>query len=639
VSDQPFLADVRAALRVEMATVRVGVAAPQIRGRIAARKRDRRRTRLRAATALATAVAVMAALPVVAGLVLPAALGPPPGGVQPASVATIDAESGELTLMWAWSDGRLQPGLRYPGVLEVLRDVSGDPAIDRLPEGTVATAGPDGRLAIALPGGDILVARAPSGRLFPTRVVVGEVEVTWLGWANDGRLVAIGRPFAAPDARLRLRVVDPETGTATVGALQYGIVPRPTIPRSSGAIVSWTDRGTILAERRDPRTGATTIGSLDISRDPVSFDPSLPRRVQVTTGLEPELARDESAPQGWSPDGEAGWSSVGAGAGADIDRPAVGWYVAPTDERVFDVVRSADLLRLVAVVAREDGSSARVVVVDWPGSWRDAVNLTGEAAVPVPDRGSAPTGDPTVHGVAPDGRSIAVGVGGLLVVADLATGASTRLPPGTVFVGWPEPTVAVTEAVPTAPACVVPSTATASSITLAAAGLPASADNGVRPLIGDPSDADPWQRDRCESASRVAAIARGRLVVALPQGTCVDAFRADAVLVGSAPGAAPVALAGRSADWPASAGLLEMVAPPAGEWVVRLALRLRGAGEESILLYRVGAADHLANPARDLGRDVGVSDLAPPSGNRPAGPGPPRRECVPLYSASGPVGL
>ena len=586
MSDARLLGEVRAALRVEMAGVCVGVAAPQLRGRIAARERSRRRTRTRIAMVVAAVLGVAAALPVAGGLVLPAATGPSPGGVQPASVATVDPESGDLVLAWAWPDGRSQAGTRYPGALELARQVTGDASLDRLPAGSVATAGPEERLAVALPTGHILVYRSPGGRGAATRVVEGEVEATWLGWAADGRLVAVGRPFAAPDARLRVRLVDPDTGAGVEGTLRYRISPH-----ARGMLLTWTSEGTILAIRRDPGRSTTTIGSLDIANGRASFEPGLPPRLRVATGLEPALARDGTSPRGWGDGDEPGWSSVGVGAADDDGTPDVRWYAAETGERILDVVRSADLHRLVALVARPDGTSARVVVVDWPGSWRDAVSLPDGEGRPPPDAGTGAfagaTDTPSVVGLAPDGRAIAVAVAGRLVVADLATGASVELPPGTVFVGWPEPTIAVTDAVPTAPACVVPSTATAASIALATPGTRTPADSGARPVMGDRADPDPWRRSEMRTASAFAATVGGRLVLAPQAGTCVDAVRADAIGIGSAPEAVPIRLSARGASGPATAGLVELVAPPPGDWVVRVTLWLEGADREAILLYRV----------------------------------------------------
>lgn len=583
MSDRLFLAEVRAALLVEAASVTVGVAAPQLRGRIAARERERHRLRLRVAAAAVAVLGVAAALPVAGGLVLPAAIGPPPGGVQPASVAAIEPTSGDLVLAWAWPNGTTQAGLRYPGALDLVRRATGDRSLTGLPDRSVATAGPDERLAVALPTGDILVYRSPDDRGFITRVVEGLLEETWLGWAEDGRLVAVGRPFAAPDARLRLRIVDPDTGGSVEGTLRYG-----TWPYAPGPLLTWTDRGTILAQHHDPRTFATTIGSVDITNAQPWFAPGLPARVRVATGLEPALARDGSVALGWSPDGRPGWSSVGVGGATDEGALGVRWYAAGSGERVFDVVRSADLLRLVALVARPDGSSPRVVLVDWPGSWRDAVTLADRAGGRQPRPATAAADAPGVVGLAPDGRSIAADIAGLLVIADLATGASVGLPPGTVFLGWPEPTVAVTEAVPTALACAEPSTATAASIALAAAGTPTPAEKGARPVVGERNDPDPWRHDRLETADRVEATAGSSLVLGLPVGACVDAFRVDAMPIGADSGATATRLGGRGADGPATAGLLELDTPPAGDWILRVTLWLVGADREAILLYHVG---------------------------------------------------
>lgn len=589
MSDEALLADVRAALLVEIASVRIGVAAPQVRGRIADRQRARRRARSRAAAAVVAIAVVVAGLPVVGGLALPAAVAPAPGGVQPAWVASINPASGDLELAWAWSDGRTQAGARYRDALGLLRLATGDAGLSGLPPGAVATAGPDGRLAVALPTGGLLVYRSPADPGRVSRVVEGLVEETWLGWTVDGRLAAIARPFAAPDARLRLRLVDPATGAGVAGALTYGIWPG-----ARGSLLTWTDGGAILVERRDPGTGAATVGTLEVADDRPAFEPGQPTRLRVVTGLEPALAGDGSVPRGWRSDALPGWSSVGVGSATSDGVPAVRWYAAPAGDRVFDVVRSADLLRLVALVARADGTGARLVVLDWPGSWRDAVALTGAAATtpaPARDPGSEDAPAPRVLGVAPDGRSVAAEVDGRLVVADLATGTSEALAEGTVFVGWPEPSIAVTMAVPTSPACVAATAGAAAAIALAPAGAPSPADTGVPPIVGDPGDRDPWRRDALAGANPVEATAGGPLVLAVPDRRCVARLDADAVRIGAPPADPPTGIAALPAGTSPTGGLIGLPAPAApGEWIIRVRLRLHGAAGETTLLYRVRTA-------------------------------------------------
>jgi hypothetical protein len=454
------------------------------------------------------------------------------------------------------------------------------------PRPAVATAGPDERFAVALPTGDILAYRSPADAGRIVRVVEGLIEETWVGWAVDGRLAAVARPFAAPDARLRLRLVDPATGAGAPGTLTYGIWPH-----AEGSLLTWTDGGAILVERRDPRTGAATVGTLEVAVDRPAFEPGWPTRLRVATGLEPALASDGSFPRGWRSDALPGWPSVGVGSATDEAIPAVRWYAAPAGDRVFDVVRSADLLRLVALVARVDGSGVRLVVLDWPGSWRDAVTLTGAAPTPARDPGSEDVAPLRVLGVAPDGRSVAVAVDGRLIIADLATGTSGALSPGTVFVGWPEPSIAVTMAVPTSPACVAASAVAAAAIALAPAGAAAPAETGVPPVVADPDDRDPWRRDALARASPVAVEAGGPLVLAIPDRRCVATFEADAVGIGAPPADPPTRIAALPAGASPTGGLIWLPAPaPPGEWVVRVRLRLHGAAAEAILLYHVRTA-------------------------------------------------
>jgi hypothetical protein len=582
VLDDRFEADVRAALRLELAAAVPGVAAPQVRGRIAERARQRRQRRL-ALLAIAAAILVVVAIPVLRALVLTEPVAPPQGSAQPAAVVAMDPSRGDVILTWVSPDGQTKPAVRYEGALHLLRDATGDASLDRLPDGTVATAGADGRLAIALPDGTVLVARAPGRSLFVTRAADGLQSQAWLGWTDDGRLVTVANALTGPDARLRVRVVDPESGDSSTGTLPYEIVPL-----APGQLLTWTADGMVLALSTDPTTFTSITGSLDVTAAEPSFSPGLPARLRVTTGLEPLLAGDGSRPAGWSEDVLPGYPSVGLAAPDEGTAPAAHWYAAGTGDRIYDVVRSAGLRDLVALVARTDASDGRIVVIDAPGSWREAVVLSGAASAATPGLGSTRTSFPRILGVAADGRSVAAWIAERLVVADLASGAWTEAPAAWVFVGWPTATTASIGAIPGLPGCEPPAADTVGSITLRAAGTTGPATSGARPVVGDPGDADPWRSGQLAAAETVDVAAGARLTLTLPAGACFEAGAVEALPLAGPPGTAPTSLGSWTAGHGTIAGLVDTAAPSSGgEWIVRAKLWLTGADREAILLYRV----------------------------------------------------
>ena len=562
----------REALHREVAHVHVGVTSQQVRAGIAARERARRTTR--GVIAVAAVLAAALAIPILASIIVPGPAAPKPGSMEPATVAAIDAASGDLVLSRAWPDGRVDEAGRYPGALDLLQTVTGGAAA--LPADAGAAEGPGGRFAIALRSGDLLVFRGPGDGQPFSLAGTGPGGVTWIGWSRGGVLVAVDEAA--------IRLVDADTGNVTTRAL-----PSRVLPYSArlGAVeaLTWTGDDRIVARRSDPATFSSTIGSVDVLADAPGFVAGLPASVRAITGLEPRLAADGSEPTGWQSEPVAGNSAVGIRVVVDDVAPDVRWYAAGPGELVFDVVRSADQRGLLALVAAADGSAGHVVAIDAPGSWREALTL-GFAAAAGPASEAATF--PRVAGVAPSGRSIALTMGQGLIVGDLLDAVYVDLSAGTVFVGWPESVLAPADAAPTLPTCAAPSAETAGQIALSAAAATTPAASGAPPVVGDPADPDPWRRAQLTAADPVTPPADGTLVLALPAGACVEAFLGEAMEVGASGGAQPVALSSQLAGQvPSIAGLLDVAGPPAGDWIVRVKVWLLGASRESILLYHV----------------------------------------------------
>ena len=601
--DDRFELDLRAALRHELATVKVGVAAPQVRGRIAARDRSRRMTRL-VLLAAAAVLAIVVAIPVLSGLVLTGPLAPRPGGVEPATVAAIDVASGDLVLSQAWPDGRLEEAARYPGSLELLRAVTGDAGATRLPDDAVATVGRDGRLAVGLASGDVLVFRRPSGDPgdgFVSRPLGEQGAVTWFGWSDDGRLAII-------DDRRIVRFVDPTTARETTSALPERVIPE--FRRSDGPVLlTWSDDGLVVARRSDPATFQSDPGLVDITAERPTFVPGRPSAIRATTGGEPLEAADGSAPTGWSPDAQAGGTASGIAAWGSADGidPSVRWYVAGRGERVYDQLWTAGHGGLVIVAGAEDGSEGRLLVLDAPGLWRDAITFAGASGL-----------TPRLVGVAPGGRGVAVTTGAGLVVGDLSTGAAATLPAGTLFVDWSRSAMVALDALPTLPPCEAMTPAIASTIALSEAGTVTPASSGSPPVMGSRSDdaapsadADPWHRKELASETPVTVAAGGKLVLALPTGACLEAVIAEAVAAGDPGAATPVELATQTAGTLTVGGLYDFAAPPAGDWIVRVKLWLTGPSAETILLYRVVVDGGIASPHPSASPDASASPSRP----------------------------
>ncbi len=596
--DDHFESDVRAALRLELASARVGVAAPQVRGRIAARERSRRMTRL-VLLAAAAVLVIVVAIPVLSGLVLTGPLAPRPGGVEPATVAAIDPASGDLVLSQAWPDGRLQETARYPGGLELVRAATGDAGATRLPDNAVATGGRDGRLAVGLASGDVLVFRGPnggSGDGFVSRPFDEQGVVTWLGWA-DGRLAII-------DDRRIVRFVDPTTARETTSALPDRVFPE--FRRSDGPVLlTWSDDGLVVARRSDPATFQSEPGLIDITAERPAFVPGRPRTIRATTGGEPLEAADGSAPTGWSPDAQAGGTASGIAAWGSDDGsdPSVRWYVAGRGERVYDQVWTAGHEGLVIVAGAADGSDGRLLVLDSPGVWRDAITFAGASGF-----------TPRLVGVAPGGRGVAVTTGAGLVVGDLSTGAATTLPAGTLFVDWSRSATVALDALPTLPPCEAMTPAIVSTIALSEAGTTTPASSGALPVMGSRSGAaaDPWRRDELAAVTPVTVTAGGTLVLALPTDACLEAVIAEAVAAGDPGATTPVELATQTAGGLTVGGLYDFAAPPAGDWIVRVKLWLTGPSAETILLYRVVVDGRIASPDPSASPDAPASPATAP---------------------------
>lgn len=593
-----FELDLRAALRHELATAKVGVAAPQIRGRITARDRSRRTTWL---VLLAAALLVgLVAVPVVGALIVERPV-TPPGLAEPATVAALDPVTGDLVLSSAWPDGRIEEEARYPGALDLVREAEDDvgeagddPATTALHHLAIATMGADGRLAIGFAGGDVVVLPGPGrgGGFVHRSGSTTNTAQSWLGWAHDGRLVIV-------DDRAVWRI-DPATGEETAAVLPERVIPDLSVANGGVARLAWTDAGTVVAMRSDPATFQVEVGTVDVLADRPAFTPGLPGAVVAASGLEPIRAADGSIPAGDCGDWADGCAIVGPESRTDGDA-VVTWYVAAAREHVADVARLPGGTGLVITLAREGGDGS-VLVADAPGSWRDAIAFS--LAGPAFDSGFG-AGSYLV-GVAPDGRSLAlearVGlyVEQRVVVGDLATGATSTLPAGTVFVGWPTAPAVATDSLPTVPDCVAATSADAATAALSSAGTISPASDGPRPIVGGRADADPWRLDDVADMPALEVDAGAHLALALPPGSCAEVTIAEAYRVEPPPGAVPTQLAERPARGPVVAGLVDIGAPAGdGDWAIRVKLWLVGADREAILLYHVrttGAAPPVATP-------------------------------------------
>jgi hypothetical protein len=568
-----FELDLRDALRLELAGGRVGVAAPQVRGRIAARQRARRTTQL---LLLAAALAIAA----LGGLVLAGRIAPPPVGAAPATVAAIDTASGDLVLSRAWPDGRIEETARYAGALDLLQGAIGYTTATALPQDAVATAGPDGRLAIALPDGDVLYLRGPGRGGGPQAGgVAGSFTTGWFGWTPDGRLARVGEAY--------VRLLDPATGDETAGALPPWVTPDWT--RGEVQLLAWSGDGTVVAVREDPAMSEQEVGLLDLTADPPTFVPGLPASIRAATGLELRYAADGRYPGSWCQGGDLAVHCAGvSGHVSQASAPAEAWYVAPPDEALNpDTVRTADGSGLLVVAREMDADRGHVMLVEAPGSWREAFAFDAPAH-DTSDMDAYLAGQAYLVGVAPGGRSVALATPTGLVLGDLGSGETTVLPAGAIFAGWPSAPEVVTEVLRAIPACEPPTPEAIAAIRLSdpASASPASA--GVRPVVGDRADADPWRVDEMASAEPVVADADGWLLtLALPPGACVEAAKVEALSL-----ADPTSVPGELVTWPIDsgtrAGLLMIVEPESsGEWIIRAELALAGADREAVLLYRV----------------------------------------------------
>lgn len=577
--DARFEADLRDALRLELASVRVGVAGPQVRGRIAARQRTRRTTQL----LLAAAALALAAI---GGLVLAGQIAPPPAGAEPATIAAIDASSGDLVVSRAWPDGRTEEANRYPGGLETLRDATRDPAVTELPPGAVATVGLDGRLAIAVPGGHVIYFMPSEGGTTSSGAIGGDADTGWFGWVPDGRLVLVRS--APGEGQMEAALFDPATGVETARRLPFRV--RPDWTRGGVELLTWTRYGAVVAVSEDPEAAASDqqVGLLDLAADPPTFTPGLPTSVRAQTGLESRYAADGTYPGSWCQGSDLAMHCAGlSGHVAQASAPAEAWYVGRSNEALNpDTVRTAAGSGLLVVARETEADRGRVVVVEAPGSWREAFAFDAPA-YDTSDMDAYLAGQAYLVGVAPGGRSVALTTPTGLVLGDLASGETTVLPAGAIFAGWPTAPEVATDALRSIPACEPPTPEAIAAITLSDPASASLASAGVWPVVGDPTDADPWRVDEMARAEPVVADPGWLLTLALPPATCVETAKVEALsLAGSS------AVPGEMITWPIDAGsrsgLLMIVAPESGgDLIVRARLSLAGTDREAILLYRV----------------------------------------------------
>jgi hypothetical protein len=561
----------------------VGVAAPQVRGRIAARDRNRRTTRL--ILLAAALLAALVAVPVVGALIRERPV-TPPGLAEPATVAALDPATGDLVVSSAWPDGRIEEQARYPGALDLVREATDDPAAGDGPVATslhhlaVATMGPDGRLAVGFPSGNAVVLPGPGrgGGFVHRSGGTTNTAQSWLGWARDGRLVVV-------EDRTVWRI-DPATGEETAAVLPDRVIPDLAVANGGVARLPWTDSGAVVALRSDPATFQVEVGTVDVLADRPAFSPGLPAAVVAASGLEPIRAADGSIPAGDCGDWADGCAIVGPESRGNGDEIAT-WYVAPATDHVADVARLPGGTGLVITVVSDIGGG-RVLVADAPGSWRDTAvfHVAGWAFDPGFGAGSY------LVGAGPGGQSVALQTRDALFVGDLETGATATLPAGTAFVGWPSAPEVATDALPTLPACVAATPDDAATAALWSAGGISPASDGQRPIVGDRADADPWRLGEVAAMPAVEVEAGGQLQLALPSGPCSQAVIAEAYRIEPQPDALPIQLAERPAGGSVVGGLLDIGAPATeGDWAIRVKLWLVGADREAILLYHVRTAE------------------------------------------------
>jgi hypothetical protein len=584
-----FELDLRDALRHELAGIRVGVDGSQIRGRIAARGRTRRTTRLVVLVAAALAVAI--AIPLVGRLVLtgplaspspsPTAPVAPSPEVEPATITAIDESSGDLVVSHAWPDGRLEEAARYAGALERVREATGDAAATGLPHDAVATAGLDGRLAIALPGGDVLYFMPPDGDAAVAGAIDADTAPAWFGWVPDGRLALLGTG---------VRLIDPVSGTETMSRLPAGRVG-PDWTRGEVELLTWTGDGGIVAVREDPATSDDEVGLIDITVDRPTFVPGLPASVVAATGLETRYGSDGTYPGSWCQAGDLVLHCAGLSEHvSQRSAPAETWYVGRSSEALNpDTVRTADGSGLLVVARAMDAGRGRVIVVEAPGSWREAFAFDAPA-YDTSDMEAYLAGQAYLVGVAPGGRSVALRTPTDLVVGDLQTGQKAVLAAGSIFTGWPSAPVVATDVLRAIPACEPPTPEALTMITLSDPAFASLASEGVRPVVSDRTDGDPWRVDGMTRAEPLVADPGWLLTLGLPHGVCVEAAKVEAVSP-SDPTAVPAELVTWPIDGGPRAGLLMLVAPERhGDWIVRAELTLTGADRDAILLYHVRTA-------------------------------------------------
>jgi hypothetical protein len=267
--------------------------------------------------------------------------------------------------------------------------------------------------------------------------------------------------------------------------------------------------------------------------------------------------------------------------------PSSTWYVTTADEALDPTpARSADGAGLVAVVRSTTADEGRVLVLEAPGAWRETFAFDAPAD-DLSSQEASSAGQAYLVGVAPGGGTAALWTPSHLVIGDLEAGAATALAPGTVFVGWPTAPIVATDRLAVVPACEAATPDDAASVALSAAGGTSPASAGALPVMGKRQDPDPFRLEEVASTAAVEADVDGILTLALPPGACAESTMSEAMPVDDGPGTTSVPLGAWSAGNGTISGLVPVVAPPAGEWIVRVTLWLDGADREAILLYRV----------------------------------------------------
>ncbi len=588
-------AELRTALHREMAMTRVGVTAPHVRTRIAARERNRRWTR--AALGIAAVLAIAVAVPVVAPLAQ-RALAPD----QPADTAvTVRLEAGgDLVVEKVSVDGTAVVMARLPRVADRLRPTVDPARLQPGAKGTLMAFHPDGYLAVAVSAADeekspvaVLVWNLARPADQPVRIdaTADSMGQPMIGWTPDGRLVV-----ASAAGYSRLDVLDARTkGQVRVTLPDQVFVAVGDYYGSPSGLITSTPDNRVVVMKHDPAMFRSTVATAELPRDggAATLTDGLPAAVWAVRGVEPTWGV-KAGVIGSAYDTD-GWSTTGVRVegrdqGSSTIPDAQTWTLfGPGEQLVGRPAWDATLRGIWLLQAT--GRRLDLVHLDGPG--------LASARATLPWDGTTGLDPNAIAGVAADGRGLAVrGAAGDLLV-DGASGHWAELASGARFVGWSR---AATPATPAEQPFCAPSEEEDLSTTQIA-GFGEAFVDGLAAGTGS----EPSPRPAADASSLAAAhtFVGGGLRLRLPDGACASFVSAEAVPV-DGPGATPVSFDPASVAPGGPGGLLGMTEPPAGSWIVRLRLAVDGGPglNARVLLFRVDVA--AGAPSPDPGESPGA---------------------------------